>query len=304
MTAFEGIAPSLLARFELLLRQPIIHMDAIHRGYTPALRLRLWLQDGSTVFIKMATTPLTADWLRQENSIYTMLDSPCLPRLINWEDGDERQGEYPCLVLEDLSSAYWPPPWSTRQVDQVLELLTGLGKLSVPGLPLLGDHVDQYQGWQLVAAEPAPFLSLQLASRQWLEKALPILLAIDMHETLQGRALVHGDVRSDNLCIDRDRVVLIDWNGACLGSPTFDLAFWLPSLQIEGGPSPESILPDAGPLTAIVSGYFAARAGLPIIPDAPRVREIQLKQLLSALPWTVRALGLPPLDGHRPDKLY
>ena len=59
----------------------------------------------------------------------------------------------------------------------------------------------------------------------------------------------------------------------------------------------EEILPGAGPLAAVISGYFAQRAGLPKIPTAPRVRQVQRKQLGTALPWAARALGLPPLDG-------
>ena len=72
------------------------------------------------------------------------------------------------------------------------------------------------------------------------------------------------------------------------------LGLWLPSLAYEGGPEPEQILPDAPEVAAWVSGFFAARAGLPQIPDAPRVRWVQRRQLATALPWAVRALGLPP----------
>ena len=104
-------------------------------------------------------------------------------------------------------------------------------------------------------------------------------------------------MRSDNLCFVGERVVLVDWNLACRGSPLLDLAFWLPSLQSEGGPPPDTILPGAGALAALVSGFFACRAGRPVIPDAPRVRQVQLTQLRCALPWVVRALDLPPLDG-------
>lgn len=60
---------------------------------------------------------------------------------------------------------------------------------------------------------------------------------------------------------------------------------------------PESILPDAADVAAAVSGFFAARAGLPQVLDAPRVRWIQQVQLKMALPWAVRALDLPPLAG-------
>ena len=89
----------------------------------------------------------------------------------------------------------------------------------------------------------------------------------------------------------------MDWNQAVLAHPDYDVAFWLPSLHAEGGPAPEEILPDAGPLAAVISGFFAERAGKPPLPKAPRVRAVQRQQLATALPWAVRALGLPPLDG-------
>ena len=46
-----------------------------------------------------------------------------------------------------------------------------------------------------------------------------------------------------------------------------------------------------------MAGFFATRAGLPDIPDAPFVRSFQHRQLRIALPWAARVLGLPPPDG-------
>lgn len=67
----------------------------------------------------------------------------------------------------------------------------------------------------------------------------------------------------------------------------------------EGGPAPATIMPNAGALAALVSGYFAARAGLPPPEGAPRVRGVQLQQLRTALPWVVLALDLPrPTPRH------
>jgi Phosphotransferase enzyme family len=289
------ITPELLARFERALGQPVTILDVIRRGYTPALRLRVRLQDGSTAFIKCATTLPTAEWLCKEYAVYTTLKAPFLCRMIAWED----QGEFPFLVLEDLSAAAWPPPWTARQIGLVRDMLVRLAALSLPGLLPIEDERAITDGWQEVAADPDPFLSLGFASRGWLERALPTLLAIDGKQVLHGESLLHTDVRSDNLCFLGDRVILIDWNCVCIGHPSTDLAFWLPSLEMEGGPAPEALLPDGGPFAAVVSGYFAAHAGLPVIPDAPRVRQVQLAQLRSALPWAVRALGLPPLDGAR-----
>ena len=88
--------------------------------------------------------------------------------------------------------------------------------------------------------------------------------------------------------------MLIDWAEACCGNAALDLGAWLPSLAFEGGPLPEQLLPDRPEIAAWLCGYFAARAGLPTIPDAPRVRQVQREQLGTALPWMVRALALPP----------
>ena len=77
-----------------------------------------------------------------------------------------------------------------------------------------------------------------------------------------------------------------------------DVAFWLPSLTLEGGPEPDEIArayPAAATLAPIVAGYFAATAGLPPPAGAPTVRSFQLAQLEVALPWAVRVLELPEL---------
>ena len=299
MVQDSRLTPSLFARFERAVSQPLMIENVIRRGYTPALRLRARLRDGNTVFIKCATTNLTAEWLRKEYDVYSTLDAPFLCRLIAWEDDPE----FPFLVLEDLSEASWPPPWTPRQIGQVRDVLTRLAAFSLPGLLPLEDEPAFTDGWQEVAADPEEFLGLQLATSAWLERALPALLAVDCRQALHGETLVHCDVRSDNLCFVGDRVVLVDWNWTRRGHPLADLAFWLPSLETEGGPAPETILPDGAPFAALLSGYFAARAGRPIIPDAPLVRKVQLEQLHSALPWVVRALGLPPLDGSRAGNL-
>jgi hypothetical protein len=284
-------------RIERLVGKPVAAVQSIQRGYTPALRLRVTLADGSSMFVKAATTPLTAGWLRKENFVYSFLTGSFMPRLLGWQD-DER---FPLLILEDLSMAHWPPPWSPTQIQSVLEALSRVAGSPLENhiranLPRIEEDSDIPAGWQPVAQDPAPFLSLGLASERWLAAALPRLLRVDGRVLFHGDALLHVDVRSDNLCFLGERVVLVDWNWARLGNPILDTAFWLPSLESEGGPPPEAILPGAGEFAGVISGFFAAKAGLPSIPDAPFVRRVQLEQLRSALPWAVRALDLPPLD--------
>jgi Ser/Thr protein kinase RdoA (MazF antagonist) len=111
---------------------------------------------------------------------------------------------------------------------------------------------------------------------------------------IDGDALIHCDVRSDNICLTDRGAVLVDWNQACIANADLDVAGWLPSLRLEGGPEPEELMPDSRGLAAALAGYFGSRAGLPPPPTAPRVRPLQLAQLRVALPWAARELGLEP----------
>jgi aminoglycoside phosphotransferase (APT) family kinase protein len=150
---------------------------------------------------------------------------------------------------------------------------------------------DGIEGWHDVARDPASFLDLGIVSAEWLDGSMPALLEASDKTPLDGESLVHGDVRSDNLCLRSGHAVLLDWNHARIGNPAFDIAFWLPSLVLEGGPEPEGF--DVDEFAAFVAGYFAALAGLPAPAGAPRVRGFQRAQLEVALPWACRVLGLP-----------
>jgi hypothetical protein len=162
-----------------------------------------------------------------------------------------------------------------------------------PWLPVSSMAEYVADGWERVAADPDPLLRTGLVEDPWLGRALPDLLEAAARAETSGDQLCHFDVRSDNLCFRPDgSAVLVDWNFAEVGNPRLDLAFWLPSLAHEGGPAPESVLPDAGPEAAVVAGYFASRCGEPPIPDAPGVREAQRRQLGVALPWACRELGI------------
>jgi aminoglycoside phosphotransferase (APT) family kinase protein len=183
-------------------------------------------------------------------------------------------------------------------VEAVIAMLADVHAAPPPrGLPRLEDAAEMRSGWARVAADPAPFLALGLASSRWLEAALPALRDAENTAPLCGGALLHQDVRSDNLALGADGARLVDWNWAAVGNPDADVAFWLPSLRSEGGPPPEHLFRGDPRLTAVVSGWFASSAGLPPPPAGPRVREVQLRQLRVALPWAAAALGLPRPGG-------
>jgi len=278
----------LIGRLERLLATEVHSAVAIKGGYTPAARWSVSLHSGKRVFVKMATTQMTAEALRRESIVYARITDEFAPRMLAWED----DADHPLLVLEDLSGAQWPPPWNEKLVGGVLEALERLHRSRVDLPPFRDVHGAFAEGWQQVARDPAPFLSLGLASHEWLARSLPRLVEASSDVDTVEDSPTHFDVRSDNLCRTARGVLLVDWNGACLGNDALDTGFWLPSLEAEGGPKPEHILPDRPDVAAVVSGFFAVRAGQPEIEDAPRVRWVQKQQLGPALRWVVRALGL------------
>ena len=281
-------AAELAERVTRLLGKRVVGWRAATGGYTPVQRYVFTFKDDSTAFAKAATTPLMVRWLRSEHQSYSELSGYFMARMLAWDD----DGETPLLVLEDLSAGYWPPPWRPGDVDSVLGALESLHSVEpLPGLRPI--RREEFACWQRVALEPEPFLRLGLVSREWLDRSLSALLEAEAAAPFEGNEVLHLDVRSDNICLFEDRAVLIDWNNVHLGNGLFDTATWLPSLHAEGGPAPWDVLPGVPEFASAIAGYFAAWAGQPPPRFAPRVRDVQLQQLRTALPWAIRELGLP-----------
>jgi aminoglycoside phosphotransferase (APT) family kinase protein len=119
-------------------------------------------------------------------------------------------------ALAELSSS--PPPPNTGPVEETFDELFGR--------------------WEVVADDPAAFLSVGLRDEAWLERALPVILEAAATAPVGGTGLCHLDVRSDNLCFRGGRAILVDWNWTSSANPDLDVAAWLPSVRVEGGPPP------------------------------------------------------------------
>jgi Phosphotransferase enzyme family len=260
-------------------------------GYAASFRAVAELADGRTVFVKAGAEEVTSGFLRDEQRVYAALSGPFMPELVGMDEG-----EPPLLVLEDLSTGHWPPPWDEPSIAAVQKTLAAIAATAAPEWlqPIAVEADWLLGGWAVIERDPEPFLSLEVCSAAWLERSLPVLRDAAETAPIEGEALLHLDVRSDNICLAERGAVFVDWNWAHLGNPALDLAFWLPSLADEGGPRPEELLPGAGELAAAVAGFFGARAGLPPPATAPHVRSVQLSQLQVALPWAVKELDLPP----------
>jgi hypothetical protein len=277
-------------RVEAIVGQRVVALDEIPGagGYTPALRRIATLGDGSTVFVKAAASELTATWLEAEQRSYAALAGRSfVPHVLGGDDG--------VLVLEDLRHGHWPPPWRDGDVARVRATLAEVASTpapdDAPDLEAATGHMLRL--WHKIAAEPEPFLGLGLCTREWFDGAIDTLVDAESRGTLDGEALVHFDVRSDNLCLLDERVVLVDWNNTARGRPDFDRIAFAQGVAVAGGPAPDETAPGADPcLVVMLTSYFARNAPKPVIPDAPRVRDIQLAQLRVCFPWMCRLLGL------------
>ncbi len=282
--------PGIAAAAARLVGGPLTDWRPVTGGYTAAARFTATGPGGRRVFVKAATSALTCAGLQAEWRVYASVRGPFLPAVV----GFDASPSAPVLVLEDLSACHWPPPWRSGDVEAVRRALAAIARATPPdSLPEAEAHYrSDFSGWARVAQDSAPFLSLGLASAAWLERALPTLVRAEQAAVLAGPALLHLDVRSDNLALRGGEAVLVDWSWACRGNPDLDLACWAPSLAMEGGPRPEALLPRAPELAAAVSGFFGSCAGLPPGDLPLRVRNLQRRQLAEALPWAARVLGL------------
>jgi hypothetical protein len=144
------------------------------RGYTAAFHAIAELDDGGTVFVKAGADEVTSGFLRNETKVYGAVPAPFMPVFHGADEGDP-----PILVLEDLSASFSAPPWTDAKIDAVLALVEQLRSTVPP--PRLGSaerfRADWAGKWEKVAADPEPFLALELCSRRWLREALPALSA-------------------------------------------------------------------------------------------------------------------------------
>ncbi len=252
-------------------------------------RFTVHLDDGRRVFVKAARASHTASWLRREAEAYAHLRGAFIAELIAFEDDPVE----PLLVLEDLSDADWGVRWDATRVAAVRDALAAIaGSAPPPNTPSVREILGDFGRWEVVEADPGPFLSSGIRSPEWLDRALPILKAAADSAPVDGDDLLHLDVRSDNLCFRDGTAVLVDWNWCSTGLADFDVAAWLPSLAFEGGPQPWEVLPRAGDYAAFLAGIWAAVVGLPPPPTAPTVRAQQRRQLGVALAWCDRELSL------------
>lgn len=260
---------------------PVVGADSQGGGFTPGFASVLTCADGSTHFVKAASTRAQkwcADAYRVEAAKLAALPPTVPAPVLTWV----HDGDWVILGMEHVAGRAPRRPWRTAELDAALDALEVVARELTPapdGLRL-SSFAEDFAAW------PA-FWEHTATTRP----DLPHLddaaaLAARFAEASAGAALVHTDVRDDNLILRADgSAVLCDWNWPVSGAP------WLDTLFLMIGPRGDGIDVDAvlaaraltrdvpadhvDAMLALVVGYFFKAGDEPAPPTSPHLREHQ-----------------------------
>jgi hypothetical protein len=232
-------------------------------------------------------------------------DGVAAPRLLgSYDDGD-----WVAAIYQDIDGRHPSVPWKAEELQQVLADLTRLHEQLTPNpvdvAPAVGDkHRALFRGFlHLADLDPAEL-------DPWVRGHLGELIALESRweSAAGGTTLLHGDVRGDNILLtdegDRLQTWFVDWPGACVGVPWFDIAAMAPSVALEGGPSPADLIrldpvartvaqDELAPVVAALGGYFLYGAQQPPPPGLPTLRRFQARQGAVVIEWLKLLIECP-----------
>jgi len=276
-------------------------------GFSPGVASRLALSDGSRIFVK-AVGPHPNDRSpsihRSEARIAAQLPEETPSPRLKWSYDD---GEWVALVFEDVEGHTPRLPWVKDELERVLAAVTDLATILTPA-PIQVHSVAQqwrnaFTGWRRFAAAMTESSEIKTLD-SWARDHVDHLAALesDWEDAAAGNTLLHNDLRADNILISPTKISFVDWPWASIGAAWFDLVLMLPSVAMQGGPDPETIL-RAHPLSqgvdddsvnsvlAAASGFFMWYSAQPPEPGLPTLREFQRAQGRQALDWLRRRTG-------------
>lgn len=274
-------------------------------GFSPGLAARCRLDDGSRVFLKAvspAQNPQACRIHRREAEVASHLPrSVPAPRLRHVHD----DGEWVALVLDDIDGRQPREPWTPDDLALVLPALRAIHDSVDPSPVALQSVQDRHRpvfnGWRRLAGGDGVASLIPPTAIGLVDEAAE--LEEGWEAAAAGDTLLHADIRADNLLVDGERRVwLVDWPWACVGAAFVDLALFLPSVGLGGGPTPAKVTTEFGlfedvaheqlvAVVAAVSGFFTRMAQDPDPPGLPRVRAFQRAQAEVAVDWLRTLMG-------------
>ncbi len=293
----------LRAAVESVLGAPVTEAVSQPGGFSPGSADRVRTADGRRAFVKAvssAQNPDSPGLHRLEARIAAALPPQVpTPRMLASHD----DGDWIALIFEDVDGRHPATPWLPDELERCLGALDAMAAVEKPtSLEWLGTYAESsaidFRGWERLAADPGPDL------HPWAVAHLPALveLASSAVTATKGEALVHDDVRADNLLLTDSRVLIVDWPHAARGAPWIDTVQLLVNAQLHGGHDPERLLArrrvgaEADPAAvtaylAALAGYFFDGARRPAPKGLPSLRGFQRLQGVACVDWLRQRTG-------------
>jgi hypothetical protein len=294
------------AALEEQLGATVVHTSNEAAGYSPSFAARCRLADGRRVFVKAVSADQndrSPVMLRHEIHVTRGLPSGVpAPRLVHAFD----DRHWVAAVFDEIDGRAPHEPWGTAELAAVLAAVDRLAPVLDPcpvaGVgPIEDTFGRQLQAWRTLAGAPRVPAWLDVWSAANLDRLAGI--EAGWADAARGDALVHFDIRADNVLIGSgDEVWFVDWANATRAASWVDTVLMLPSVALQSGPDPPTALgmtsvprrADADAVTAFVvaiAGYFTYNGSLPPPPGLPMLRAFQAAQGEVARAWLRDRLG-------------
>jgi hypothetical protein len=278
----------------------VVSARACVGGFSPGAAVVLSLAGGRRVFVKTVSTaqnPMSPEMYRREARVHAWLPAhPAVPALLGTYD----DGDWVALVLEHVDAGTPPLPWAPADLDAVVAAVLSVQRAAAPVPAAVARVEDQYAedfaAWRAMAAVPPAGLDA------WSAAHLAECAAVEAgwSRAAAGDALLHTDLRADNVLVRDGRAWVVDWPWACAGAEWVDGVLMAPSVALQVGPAPEALMArmyPAAPLdgvravVAALAGFFTRAALAPPPPGLPTLRAHQAAHGAETRKWLARLLA-------------
>lgn len=300
--AWEQVPDGVRLSVEDYVGSPIEAAQSQEHGFSPAVAARLLLAGGRRVFVKAigpddeTGAPGGQGFYRREAEVTSQLPKTApWPTLLGWWEAED----WVVLLFEDLDGHNPHMPWRRDQLDRVLAAIDAMARAATPS-PVAVAAASNPGGshhWREVLAEPARLEWLK-GWVPWLGDDVTLLAELEASsdQASAGDALLHFDLRADNVVLTGPHAYIVDWAHARTGAAWVDLVYFLPSVAMQGGPSPQEVFwaqassematrADVMRVLAGFAGYLLEGATQPPPPGLPGLRRFQLAQGVEAARW-------------------
>ena len=301
---WEDLPRGVRRAIEIRFGASVVEVTNHQGGFSPGLAATLRGSNGDCIFVKAsnpALNPLTPDIHRKEARIAAMLPADAPVSRLLWVH-DEGNSGWVVLAFAHVTGHLPAVPWNADELRRVVNAIVAMHDALSPcpiDVPSAGERLrSPLSGW-------AEIRGTERGLDDWSRRHLHGLRALERNApgASLGETLIHMDLRSDNILIAKDRVLIVDWPAAARGAAWIDVLAMAPSVVLEGGPPAERFFmmhpaaraADPARVNAVlasIAGFFTWQALQPPPPGLPTLRAFQGAQGQVARQWLAERVEL------------